>query len=102
MVNLILGLIVSAYGWINVAVSTFVIAITVMILVLICSKFLLKDAYKVSLSIIISVLGFIEYLLTVLMPSRFTDNWYIIAIVVLMAFEAVLIVTANSVSTKTK
>ena len=101
-VNLLLGLIISAYGCLNIAISTIIIILTAIILLAVNRIVPLKDGYKVSLNIIFPAIGFIQYLLAVFMPNRFSDNWGLIAIIILVAIETILLVVANSISTKIK
>jgi len=100
VVNLLIGLIVSAYSGVNITVSTVIIVITTLILLAVNNRITLKDGFKVSLNFIIPTIGLIEYLLAVFMPSKFTDNWCLISVIILFVVEAVLLIAAHSVSTK--
>lgn len=99
-VNLILGLIITAYSWLNVSFSTIVIIMATIFLLVVNCRLPLKDGYNVGFNCVIPVIGFFQYLLAIFMPSRFSDNWGLIILVVLTAIEAMLLVVANSVSTK--
>lgn len=96
--NLLFGLILSSYNWFNVAVSSSVIIITV-ILSLLANGITIKDGFKVSLLILYSVIGIIQYLLAVFMPSVFTDNWCLIAIIVLLGVD-ILLLAVYSITSK--
>lgn len=99
-VNLLLGLIITAYSWLNVIISTAVIILATILLLVVNYRLSLKDGYKVSLNFIIPTIGIFQYLLAVFMPSRISDNWGLIILVVLAAIEAMLLIVANSISTK--
>lgn len=100
-VNLILGSIISHYEWMNVAMSCCVIALT-MILSLFALRDVIKDGFKVSLVVLFSIIGLVEFLMCVFMPARFTDNFSLIALLVLLGLEALSLVTADVASKKIK
>ena len=91
--NIIFGLILSSYDWFNVAVSSGIIILTVF-LCLLADRATIKDL------VLFFIIGLIQYILAVFMPSAFTDNWIFIAIIVLFGIEAILLTCANIVSKK--
>lgn len=95
--NILFGMILSSYYWFNVAISSGVIVFTVIMSLLGASK-KIKDGFKVSLFLLYSVIGFIQYLIAVFMPPIFVDNWYLIAIIVLMGVEIFLLLTSSITS----
>lgn len=102
ILNLLIGLIVSAYGGVNLAVTTVIIILTTIILLGVNSSMGLKDGFKVSLDFIITIIGLIEYFFALFMPNRFTDNWCLIVILILLAFEALILIVTKSISNKIK
>ncbi len=94
------GLIVTAFGWFNIIISTLIIVLTTIILLAVFNLMNLKDGYKVSLSFIIPILGVIEYVLSVFMPNRMSDNWCLILIILLFLAEVVIVSVAQTVSNK--
>lgn len=100
IVNLLLGLIISAYECVNLIASTVILVLTAVFLLLVNERMSLKDGYVVSLNILIPIIGLIQYLIAVFMPSRFSNNWGLITLLVLIAIEAILLVATNSISTK--
>jgi FtsH-binding integral membrane protein len=62
----------------------------------------LKDGYKVSMSILFAVVGCLEFVLSLIAPNRFTDNWWLIIVIMIMAFEAIMLIVTNTVSNKIK
>lgn len=101
VLNLLFGLILSSYEWFNVAVSSGIIILTG-ILSLTANRASIKDGFKVSLFLLFSLIGLIQYLCAIFMPSTFTDNWFLIAIIILVGVEAILLTGANIVSNKIK
>jgi hypothetical protein len=99
--NLLFGLILSFYGGCNVAMSSLVIVGTGILLYL-TDTINLKDGYKVSMSILFAVVGCLEFVLSLIAPNRFTDNWWLIIVIMIMAFEAIMLIVTNTVSNKIK
>ncbi|MGN1251448.1 MAG: hypothetical protein ACI4US_01045 [Muribaculaceae bacterium] len=100
IVNLLFGLIISAYGCVNLIASTVILVLTAIVLLLVNGRMSLNDGYVVCLNILIPIIGLIQYLIAVFMPSRFSDNWGLITLLVLIAIEAILLVATNSISKK--
>lgn len=95
--NLLLGLILSFYGGYNVAMSSFVIIGTGVLLYL-THTINLKDAYKVSLTVLFVIAGCLEFLLSLISPNRFTDNWWLVIVILLVVFEAIMLIVTSTVS----
>lgn len=100
VVNLLIGLIVTAYGSANIAVTTAVIALTTVLLWAVNARMRLSSGYRVSLCLTVPVIGAVQYFMGLFMPSRFSDNWVLTALIISVAFEAVLLIAANSASNK--
>lgn len=97
--NILFGAILSYYDYFNVTVSSIVILVTSIILYVI-SSINLKDAFKVSLTLLFALSGVIEFIISLFMPSQFSDNWGLIAIIFLMAIQVLIILITNMISTK--
>lgn len=99
VVNLLLGMLLSAYSWINVAVSSVVIVVTTLLLWL-TNFVVMKDAFKVSLTILFILIGLMEYGIACFMPQHFEDNWGVISIVILIAIQVAVLFITNVTSKK--
>ena len=99
VVNLLIGLIVTAYGRAN---TTAVIALTTVLLWAVNSRMRLSSGYRVSLCLTVPVIGAVQYFMGLFMPSRLSDNRVLTALIITVAFEAVLLIAANSVSNKVR
>lgn len=99
--NLLFGAILSFYGWLNVTISSVVIVITGL-LVYLADTIHLKDGFKVSLMALFIIAGFIEFALVLIAPNRFTDNWWLILVIILITLEAILLIITNTISNKIK
>jgi len=99
--NLLLGLLLSCYEWTNVVFSSIIVVFTgACIYIVDCLK--LKEGFKVSLTILFALLGLLQYIIACLMPQQMQDNWGLIVIVVILAFEAVILVSSKFISNKIK
>lgn len=95
--NVLIGLIASSYETLNWIFSSVVIIVTTLLLGRISSS-LLKDAFKISLSFLFSFLGIVEFILAIIAPSQFTDNWYLIVIVGLCVIESLFVIASHQAS----
>ncbi len=101
VVNLLLGAIISCYGCYNVAISSMVIVSTGLLLYL-TNHIHLKDGYKVSLMFLFAGIGVLEYIFSLIAPNRFTDNWWLILVIILIAVEMILLIICNTMTNKIK
>ena len=97
--NLLLGAIISYYGGYNLAVSSVVIVATCLLLYL-TDTIHLKDGYKISMLFLFTFVGVLEFIFSLVAPNRFTDNWWLVLVIGLIAIEVILLVITNSVSKK--
>lgn len=98
-VNLLLGVILTSYNWFNVTVTSGVIVLTV-ILSLLAVGSTMKDGFKAGLLLFCSVVGLIQLCLGAFMQAQFSDNWCLIAIIILLAIETVLLMLCKQLSAK--
>lgn len=99
--NLLCGAILSFYGGCNVAFSSAVIIVTGILLFL-TDTINLKDGYKVSLMLLYTIAGALEFILSLIAPNRITDNWWLIFVITLITVEVLLLVITNLFSHKVK
>lgn len=95
--NFIIGIILSSISWLNLVISSLVIIIS-MALVIFVNNAIVKIGYRISLTLLVPFLGFIEYLGAMLMPNTFKDNWILIGIILLGAFQTFLVIFCFGVS----
>lgn len=97
--NIILGILISKYALFNVCLNSAIIIVsTILILLVGCLN--LKDALKVSLSLLFSVVGLIELICGFLSKDSILDNWVVISCVVLTLLETTLLIAAKYISNK--
>lgn len=99
VINILFGAILSCYNGFNVVVSSIVVLLTATMLYKV-NCIMLKDAFKVSLSILLTLGGLIEFVISLFMPPYFSDNWGVIVIITLLALQGLILLLANTVSTK--
>lgn len=100
VINVIAGLILSCYPLFNVVLNSVVICVAALLSQCVNKKSL-APAFSTSLAFVISTITFIEFLIGLFAPSQFQDNWGIIAILCLFAFEGFLIYAVIKRSEKT-
>ena len=97
--NIIVGLLLSAYPIFNICLNSIVIIVfTLMLLSL--HKVNLRDAFKVSLTFVVAFAGTIEYIIGFLSKNELADNYIIITDVALCTICVLLIMLANFISSK--
>lgn len=99
--NLLFGLLLSSYEWLNVLLSSGIIILSGIYMLLI-GLLPLKDGFKSSLYVVYPIIGFIEFVLSLFSPSRITDNWVVIVITILVVFQLILLFIASVISNKIK
>lgn len=101
VMNLLFGAILSIYESFNITISSGVITINTVILYLTnCIK--LKDGFKISISILFTLLGIVGYLLSLFASRSFEDNWYLLLTIFIMGFETMVLFVTYVVSNKIK
>jgi hypothetical protein len=58
----------------------------------------LKDGFKISLSFLFSILGFIVFILGLFAPQRYEDNSALMAILLIVMFEAIVLTITYIIS----
>lgn len=95
--NILFGLILTEYQTFNVCVNSGVIMINTALL-LALEKLKPKDAFSISLSVFIIILGFIQFILGLVSPPSFVDNWHLITMIIITVFEIILMTMSKYVT----
>ena len=101
VLNVIIGLLLTSYATFNMILTSGIIVISIA-LIEILKHIKLKDAFRISLSALFALFLIINFILGILSPERFQDNGYIIAILIIIAFELLVLMTTSFVSNKVK
>lgn len=97
VVNAIICLLISSVGNHVLAVSSIVIIVNTL-LIFLCGRLDMKDGFKVSLPFFLGSMGFVEYVLSFFVGNVISGNGFIIAILVLLVFEIIVLLSAYSTS----
>jgi hypothetical protein len=95
--NLLIGSILSVYPAFNMLLNSGVIIANTVLLYLL-SIITLKDGFRISLSFLFSFFGLVEFILGLIAPQRYEDNGYLLAVILIVAFEAIVLVITHLVS----
>lgn len=99
LANLAFGLVIESFESFNLLMSSGVILFTFGILL--TTEFIkMKDAYKISLHLINCICGIIEYIITLVAKQDMQNNWFYVALIIIVAFQLILITTTNVTSKK--
>lgn len=97
--NLLFGLVLSSYEAFNLIVSSLVIVSTTALLF--CLNVLtLKDGFKISLYVLFSILGGVEFVLSLFSSKTFENNWFLLVIVLSFAMQSIILLITRKVSIK--
>jgi hypothetical protein len=99
LANLAFGLALESFKGFNLLMSSGVILFTSGIL-LATEIITMKDAFKISLHLINCICGIIEYIIALVAKQDIQDNWYYIALIIIIAFQQILITATNVTSKK--
>ncbi len=97
VLNIGIGLIIRKYLLFNIVLNSAIIVATT-ILIWLSMMINLKKGFVVSLPFIFAIIGFIQFVLGCISPTHTSDNWYIIALLLLSAFEITLLIITKAVS----
>ena len=95
--NLIAGLILSSYQWVNIGLTSVVIGLTTC-LMLMASRKSIKDGFKPALILLYIIVGTLQFILLASMPATVTDNWYLITALLLLVVEVIAFIISNQLS----
>jgi len=101
VVNGLLGLILTAYQSANVYLNSAVILLSGIVLWVVSSA-QLKDAFKISLTSLFATIGGLEYILGFFAPNEWSNNWFAILVIAVLAIEIIFVILTNFVTNKNK
>lgn len=99
VLNLLLGLVISAYHPFNMWMNCIVVIINI-ILVYLASIVKLKDAFRISMLLLFPILGFVEFLCGFFVAPKWEDNFLIVLVLIMLFVQTLLLTAANYVSKK--
>ena len=99
VVNGLIGFIITAYPPTNVYLNSAVILLNGIILWMV-SSMQLKNAFKISLSSIFAIVGGVEYVIGFFAPTKLSNNWFVILVIVIIAIEVIVVLMTNYITNK--
>ena len=93
VVNVLAGLILKDFHKENVIASSCVLLVNAALLLGV-AQLKIKDAFKVSFFVLFPLFCLIEYILAVLSPNTFENNFYALGIFCCFAFQLILLFTS--------
>ena len=97
VLNIGIGLIISKYLLFNMVLNSAIIFCTT-ILIWLSMMINLKKGFVVSLPFVYAFIGLIQLVVGCISPTHTSDNWYIIALLLLLALEIILLIITKAVS----
>lgn len=101
VLNALLGLITTAYQSTNVYLNSAVILLSGIALWVVSTTHM-KDAFKVSLTSLFAIIGVIEYILGFFAPTEWSNNWFAVLVIAILALEIIFVLVTNIVTNKNK
>ena len=98
LLNIICCLIITKYSAVSCVFSSLsILTNTGLIYYLFASKDM-RDAFRISISFFICILGLIQFILCVLSPASIENNWYLFGAILILFVDVVLLIVANQIS----
>ena len=99
LVNLAFGLVLKLFETFNLIFSSGIIVTTTIILFLV-DYIKMKDAFKISMFLVNGVCGLIEYIIALIAEHNMPNNWYYVLLILIIAFQLILLTATNITSKK--
>lgn len=101
VLNVLIGLLISSYSTFNVCLTSGIIIISFALIELL--KYTkLKDAFRISLTVVFAFFFIVNFILGIISPEKFQDNGYLIAVLIITVFEIIVLLACNAVSKRVK
>lgn len=97
LLNALCGLVFSNYEVGNVVATSIVVFMNTILLYSL-HIVTMKDAFKMSFSIIFIILGFLLFIFGLFAPRQFENNWFFLLCIITYAIEILFILTTNHIS----
>lgn len=99
LANISFGLVLDSFETFNLLISSGVIVFITAILLSV--EFIrMKGGFKIPLYVINSICGIIEYIIALAAKDDISNNWFYVALIVIVAFQLVLLTATNVTSKK--
>jgi len=95
--NVIVGIILKEYLLENNIVSSCVILVNALLILLVYNSEM-KNAFKVSYSLLFPFLGIVEFVLAILAPNTWDNNIYFVFIIGIIVLQLIMFFAANRIT----
>ena len=99
LANLAFGLLLDSFDVFNVLMSSGTIVFTTAVLMFV-ELIKMKDGFKVPLYVINSFCGIVEYIIALIADNDMSNNWFYVLLIIIVAFQLVLLTATNITSKK--
>lgn len=99
LANLAFGLVLDSFDMFNVLLSCGTIVFTTAVLMSV-ELIKIKDGFRVPLYVINSFCGIVEYIISLVAKNDMSNNWFYVLLIVIVAFQLVLLTATNIISKK--
>lgn len=100
-VNLVIGLLITAYDGFHVALTSGTLVLSALLLCGV-AYLPLRDGFRVSYSLLFAIMGLVNVAIALVAPTHIFNCWAIVALVLIYAFETALLVASCVVSKRVK
>ena len=97
--NLLFGVLISAYSWINVLMNSCVI-VTLFSLLLYLRRVNIHNTIKLSYRLLFIFVGILEYVLCIFAPRTLENNWFVVVFLILITTKLLIILLAKNLIKK--
>lgn len=97
LMNTFSGFVLTAYNLFNMCLNDVIIVFTT-VLIYFAVKSRLKTAFRISLPVIFSVCGIIQFVAGLFSPSGITDNYVLIGIFILAIIEFLILLLVHNIT----
>ena len=101
LANLAFGLVLDSFSMFNLLMSSGTIVFTTATLISI-ELIKMKDGFKAPLYVINSFCGIAEYIIVLIAKNDMSNNWFYVLLILIVAFQLVLLTATNVTSKKIK
>lgn len=93
LVNVLAGVIIKDYLIENIIVSSCILFLNAILLWLVTNS-KMRYAFKVSYHILFPLICLIEFIMAIIAPNKWEDNYFIVGIIICIAFQFILLFAA--------
>ena len=102
LLNIICCLFITKYSAISCVFSSLSILINTGLIYYLFTSKDMRDAFRISISFFIGILGLVQFILCVMSPASIENNWYLLGAILILCVDVVLLIITNQISKSIK